>query len=82
MQEGLWNKVRHASRSIDKWAYAQSSSRVIIDGDVREDRAKKRDLVEESGLQAGIGFPTGCSLIILRRTSRRTPEYDYNTTGI
>ena len=65
-QEGLWNKVRHASEVHRQGPtrYAQSFIKpgLSLTEMCEKIEQKNRDFVEESGLQAGIGFPTGCSI--------------------
>jgi len=65
MQEGLWNKVRHASevhRQVRRYAQSFIKPGITLTEMCEKIEAKNRELVEESGLQAGIGFPTGCSI--------------------
>ena len=65
MQDGLWNKVRHASevhRQVRRYAQSFIKPGLSLTEMCEKIEQKNRDLVEESGLQAGIGFPTGCSI--------------------
>eukprot|EP00629_Pelagomonadales_sp_RCC1024_P003122 CAMPEP_0119266570 /NCGR_PEP_ID=MMETSP1329-20130426/5016_1 /TAXON_ID=114041 /ORGANISM="Genus nov. species nov., Strain RCC1024" /LENGTH=495 /DNA_ID=CAMNT_0007266459 /DNA_START=172 /DNA_END=1656 /DNA_ORIENTATION=- len=65
MQSELWNKVRHAAevhRQVRRYAQSFVKPGLSLTEMCERIEQKNRDLVEESGLQAGIGFPTGCSI--------------------
>ncbi|KAJ1459240.1 peptidase M24, structural domain-containing protein [Pelagophyceae sp. CCMP2097] len=65
MQSELWNKVRHASevhRQVRRYAQSFIKPGITLTDMCQRLEEKNRELVEERGLQAGIGFPTGCSI--------------------
>jgi methionine aminopeptidase len=60
-----YNTVRHASevhREVRKWAQSWIKPGIKLIDMCEKIEAKNRQLVEERGLQAGIAFPTGCSI--------------------
>lgn len=65
LQADLYRKVRVASechRQVRKWAQSWIRPGILLTEMCEAIENKNRELVVESGLQAGIGFPTGCSL--------------------
>ena len=65
LNSDLYNTVRHASevhRQVRRWAQSWIEPGVKLIDMCERIEAKNRELVQESGLQAGIGFPTGCSV--------------------
>ena len=65
MQDDLWNKVRHASevhRQVRRWSQSFIKPGLSLTEMCEKIENKNRELVEERGLTAGIGFPTGCSI--------------------
>ncbi|KAJ8606927.1 hypothetical protein CTAYLR_008624 [Chrysophaeum taylorii] len=65
MQEDLWNKMRHAAevhREVRSYAQSFIKPGILLTDMCERIEETNRKLVEERGLQAGIGFPTGCSV--------------------
>jgi len=65
MQEDLWQKLRHASevhRQVRRYAQSFIEPGIRLTEMCEKIEDTNRRLVEENGLQAGIGFPTGCSV--------------------
>jgi len=65
MEEDLYTTVRHASevhRQVRRWAQSWIEPGIKLIDMCEKIEAKNRELVQESGLAAGIGFPTGCSV--------------------
>ncbi|MEM6497438.1 MAG: type II methionyl aminopeptidase, partial [Pseudomonadota bacterium] len=65
MQSDLWNKMRHASevhRHVRRYAQSFIKPGISLIDMCERIESTNRKLIEESGLQAGIGFPTGCSI--------------------
>lgn len=65
MHESTYQKVRMASechREVRKWAQSWIKPGIKLADMCELIENKNRELVKESGLDAGIGFPTGCSL--------------------
>ena len=65
LQTEMYRKVRIASechRQVRKWAQSWIRPGILLTDMCEAIENKNRELVVESGLQAGIGFPTGCSL--------------------
>ena len=63
--EDLYSTVRHASevhRQVRRWAQSWIEPGIKLSDMCERIEEKNRQLVQESGLNAGIGFPTGCSL--------------------
>lgn len=65
LQTEMYRKVRIASechRQVRQWAMSWIRPGILLTDMCAAIENKNRELVVESGLQAGIGFPTGCSL--------------------
>jgi len=65
MQFELWNKMRHAAevhREVRRYAQSFIEPGIELTEMCERIEGMNRQLVEERGLQAGIGFPTGCSI--------------------
>merc|ERR1711871_1329508 len=65
IEGGLYQKARQASevhRQVRRYAQSFIKPGIKLTDMCEKIEQKNRDLVEESGLQAGIGFPTGCSV--------------------
>ena len=65
LQAGLYHKLRVASechREVRKWAQSWIKPGIRLIDMCEEIENRNRLLVAENGLEAGIGFPTGCSL--------------------
>ena len=65
MNEDLYTTVRHASevhRQVRRWAQSWIKPGIKLIDMCEKIEQKNRELVQESGLSAGIGFPTGCSI--------------------
>jgi len=65
LESDLYDKVRHAAevhREVRKFAqsFIKPGIRLIDMCEMIEN--KNRELIQENGLQRGIGFPTGCSI--------------------
>ena len=64
-ETGLYNKVRHAAechRQVRHYAQSFIQPGIRLSDMCEQIEELNRKLVKENGLQAGIGFPTGCSL--------------------
>ena len=65
IQEDLYGKVRWGSevhRQVRNYAQSLCKPGVKLADLCRQLENKNRELVQEAGLERGIGFPTGCSL--------------------
>jgi len=65
MQEDLWQKLRHASevhRHVRRHAQSFIKPDISLTAMCETIENMNRKLVQENGLKAGIGFPTGCSI--------------------
>lgn len=65
LKEPLYEKVRHASevhRQVRKYAQSFIQPGIKLTDMCERLEETNRRLVKENGLQAGIGFPTGCSV--------------------
>ena len=65
LQADLYRRVRIASechRQVRKWAQSWIRPGIKLIDMCEAIENKNRELVAENGIQAGIGFPTGCSL--------------------
>lgn len=64
-ETGLYNKVRHAAevhRQVRHFAQSFIKPGIKLTDMCERIEECNRRLIKENGLQAGIGFPTGCSL--------------------
>lgn len=64
-ETGLYSKVRHAAechRQVRHYAQSIIQPGIKLSDMCEQIEETNRRLVKENGLQAGIGFPTGCSL--------------------
>ena len=81
INEDLYTTVRHASevhRQVRRWAQSWIKPGIKLIDMCEKIEQKNRELVQESGLSAGIGFPTGCS--INHVAAHYTPNCGDNTT--
>ena len=65
MEADLYDRVRHASevhRQVRRYAQSFIKPGIRLIDMCEKLEEKNRELIEEGGLQCGIGFPTGCSL--------------------
>lgn len=65
MQSDIYSKVRHAAevhRQVRSYAQSFIKPGISLVDMCERLENKNRELIEEDGLERGIGFPTGCSL--------------------